>query len=227
MAERRAWAAWSEWGDLALDALREIRAHKLRSVLTLFGIVFGVASVVSMTSLSSALEDMAYDELQRMGMPRTFRLIDRGPRSDVSRAEELRHVGLSLGDIDALTRLRGVAATFGRNFAGRQLASTELDQRVIPIVGVDAAYLRFRNWPIVRGRELAPLDIMNASRVAVIGEELVKPFFGSAEPIGRTIQLDGIRFRVIGVVAPLRADIVQRQEQRPDSADGASLPKAS
>ncbi len=82
MAERRAWAAWSEWGDLALDALREIRAHKLRSVLTLFGIVFGVASVVSMTSLSSALEDMAYDELQRMGMPRTFRLIDRGPARD-------------------------------------------------------------------------------------------------------------------------------------------------
>lgn len=208
MAERRAWAAWSEWGDLALDALREIRAHKLRSVLTLFGIVFGVASVVSMTSLSSALEDMAYDELQRMGMPRTFRLVDRGPRSDVSRAEELRHVGLSLGDIDALTRLRGVAATFGRNFAGRQLASTELDQRVIPIVGVDAAYLRFRNWPIVRGRELAPLDIMNASRVAVIGEELVKPFFGSAEPIGRTIQLDGVRFRVIGVVAPIELELV-------------------
>ena len=68
----RIWWAVTERVELVLDALREIRGHKLRSALTLFGIVFGAAAVVSMTSLASALKVMAYDELERLGMPRTI-----------------------------------------------------------------------------------------------------------------------------------------------------------
>ena len=55
------------WGELMLEALREVRSHKMRSLLTLFGIVFGAASVVSLTSLSMALKDMAYTELTLPG----------------------------------------------------------------------------------------------------------------------------------------------------------------
>jgi putative ABC transport system permease protein len=74
--------------------------------------------------------------------------------------------------------------------------------------GIDAGYLRYRNWPIVRGREFVPLDIVNASRVAVLGSELVAPFFGTANPVGRTIEVAGIRFRVIGVVAPIEFELI-------------------
>ncbi|NIQ99435.1 MAG: FtsX-like permease family protein [Gemmatimonadales bacterium] len=191
-----------------LDALREIREHPLRSLLTLTAIVFGAASVVSMTSLSAAIKNVAYDELERMGMPGTFELYDRGPRSDARRAADLRHAGIRLPDVEALRRLPGVEASFARNFTGRHLASTPLDQRTVPVDGIDAGYLRFRNWPIVRGREFAALDVRNGARVAVIGEELVQPFFGSADPIGRTILIAGIRFRVVGVVAPIELELV-------------------
>jgi putative ABC transport system permease protein len=204
----RVWNALATWGELGWDALREIRGHKLRSLLTLFGIVFGAAAVVAMTSLAAGVKYMAYKELREMDMVATFQLRDRGPRSDAVRAADLRHPGLKLADVEALRRLRGVETAYGRNFAGRQLVSTTLDQRLVPVSGIDAGYLTFRNWPVVRGREFAALDIINAQRVAVIGEELVEPFFGNTDPVGRTIKVDGIEFRVIGVVAPIEFELI-------------------
>jgi putative ABC transport system permease protein len=198
----------NDWAELGIDALREIWAHKMRSVLTLFGVVFGAASVVSMTSLAAAVQRMATDDLKRLGMPRTVAFYDQGPRSDAKRATDLRHTGIRLSDIGALGEVPGVAAAYGGNAAGRQLVSTVRDQRTVPVDGIDAGYLRYRNWPIVRGREFVPLDIINASRVAVLGEELVEPFFGAANPIGRTIEIRGIRFRVIGVVAPIEFEMI-------------------
>ena len=197
-----------DWGELGLDAVREIRAHKMRSLLTLFGIVFGAASVVSMTSLSAAVQRMATEDLKRLGMPRTVAFYDRGPRSDVTRAAELRHTGIRISDIGALGGVPGVGATYGRNFTGRHLVRTPRDQRTVPVDGIDAGYLAYRNWPIVRGREFVPLDIINASRVVVLGEELVEPFFGPADPIGRMIEVAGVRFRVIGVVAPIEFEMI-------------------
>jgi putative ABC transport system permease protein len=209
MASHGRWrAALGSAGELSLDAMREIRAHPLRSLLTLTGIVFGTASVVSMTSLSAAIKTVAFDELSRMGMPRTFELYDRGPRSDARYASELRHRGIRLTDVEALRSLRGVEGTYARNFAGSRLVSTPLDQRVVQVDGVDAGYLRFRNWRIVRGREFVPLDVMNAARVAVVGQELVEDFFGSADPVGRTILIEGIRFQVVGVVAPIELELI-------------------
>lgn len=204
MAEsrRRLTGLIGEWVELATDALREIRAHKLRSLLTLSGIVFGAASLVAMTSLAAATMRMATEELELMGMPRSFEYFDRGPRDDATRAADLRHPGLKMADAEALARLDGVERSFVRSRAGDLLVGTTLDQRVVQVLGIDAGYLGFRNWPVVQGRELAPLDVMNAARVIVLGEELVEPFFGNANPIGRTILVDGVRFLVIGVVAP-------------------------
>lgn len=208
MARRRVRERLGVVGELALDALREIRAHPLRSTLTLTGIVFGAASVVSMTSLSAAIKVVAFEELARMGMPRTVSMFDRGPRVDAERAAELRHPGLKVGDVDALRSVPGVERVFARTFAGPRLVSSAQDRRVVPVDGIDVGYLRFRDWPVVQGRELVSLDILNASRVAVIGEELVEPFFGAVNPIGRTVELEGIPFRVVGVVAPMEINFI-------------------
>jgi putative ABC transport system permease protein len=196
------------WGELALEALREVWSHKVRSLLTLFGIVFGAASVVSLTSLASALKDMAYAELTAMGMPATVGFSDRQPPSDATRAADLRYAGLTLSDVGALRERADLAGVYGHNYPRQLLVATPTDQRVVPVEGVDAGYLTFRRWRIVRGREIVPLDVRNASRVAVIGEELVEPFFGAADPIGRTLRIEGIPFTVVGVLAPFELELV-------------------
>jgi ABC-type antimicrobial peptide transport system permease subunit len=197
-----------DWAELILDALREIRAHKLRSLLTLSGIVFGAASVVSMTSLASAMQVLVYDDLIAMGLSRSFFMDDQGPRSDAKGAAALRHTGLRLTDLDALRALPGVASVHGRNWGQEQVVNAPADRRRVRIDGVDAGYLALRNWRIVAGRDIRPLDVINRSRVAVVGEEMSRNLFGNANPLGTTITIDGVRFLVIGLVAPIEFDII-------------------
>lgn len=197
-----------EWAELILDALREIRAHKLRSLLTLSGIVFGAASVVSMTSLASAMQTLVYDDLIAMGMSRSFIMDDEGPRSDAKGATALRHKGMRLADLVALRALPGVETVHGRVWGTEQVVNAPADRRRVRIDGIDAGYLELRNWRIVAGRSFRPLDIQNRSRVAVVGEEMSRNLFGNANPVGKIITIEGARFLVIGLVAPIEFDII-------------------
>ena len=193
--------------ELVADALREVQAHPLRSLLTLSGIVFGAASLVAMTSLATAMKDMAYRDLKAMGFPSSYVASDRGPRADARTAAQFRHPGLKLADLQALQRLPGVAAVHGRNPGEDYVVSAPQGQRLIRVDGVDAGYLELRHFEITAGRSLRPLDVANVARVAVVGSELVRDLFGAAAPIGQTITIGGAQFRVVGVVAPLRPEI--------------------
>lgn len=200
MAERfpRLAAGW----ELVEDALREVRAHPLRSILTLSGIVFGAASLVSMTSLARAMKEMAYRDLESIGFPRSYMVWDRGPRSDAQRAADLRHPGLRLGDLEALRHMPGVTSVHGRNPGSQMVVAAPADQRLVRVEGVDAGYLEARNFPIASGRSFRALDVMRVSRVAVVGTLLQRDLFGAADPVGRTITIEGVRFLVVGTVAP-------------------------
>jgi putative ABC transport system permease protein len=202
----RNWLA--ETWELVSDALREIRAHKLRSLLTLSGIVFGAASVVSMTSLAAGMKQLVYDDLMAMGFSRSFVAYDRGPRSDVRTAAGLRHTGLRVADLEALRAMPGVETVHGRNLGREYVVNAPADRRRVRIDGVDAGYLELRNFRMVGGRSIRPLDVANRSRVAVVGSELVRALFGAAPPVGQTITVDGVRFLVVGIVAPIEFDII-------------------
>lgn len=201
MAEPRA-ALWSAL-ELVGDALREIWAHRLRSLLTLSGIVFGAASLVAMTSLARAMKQMAYADLEATGFPRSFIAFDRGPPSDAATATELRHTGLRLADIAALRTLPGVTRVLGRNFGGEYVVGGPVGQRRVRVDGVDAGYLETRHLGMVSGRSLRPLDVAHRARVVVVGAELVTDLFGQSPPVGRTLTIDGVRFLVVGVVSPI------------------------
>jgi len=170
--------------------------------------VFGAASVVSMTSLASAMQYLVYDDLISMGLSRSFFMDDQGPRSDAKGAAALRHTGLRLTDLDALRALPGVASVHGRNWGQEQVVNAPADRRRVRIDGVDAGYLALRNWRIVAGRDIRPLDVINRSRVAVVGAEMSRNLFGNLNPLGKTITIDGVRFLVIGLVAPIEFDII-------------------
>lgn len=187
--------------ELVTDALREIRVHPLRSLLTLSGIVFGCASLVAMISLAGALKQMAYDDLKAIGLPQSFTAIDRGPAPDAERAAELQHRGLRPEDLDALRVLDEVESVHGFSFARMRVVGPA-GRITVAIHGVDAGHTELRHYGSVDGRSLRPLDILQHSRVAVVGSELVRELFGAAPPVGQTITLDGVRFRVVGVVGP-------------------------
>lgn len=193
--------------ELVTDALREIWAHPLRSLLTLSGIVFGAASLVSMTSFSRAMKVMAYEDIAAIGFPRSFSAIDRGPASDATTPAQLRHTGLRLADLAALRRLPGVAGVLGRNFGGEYVVGGPAGLRGVRVDGVDAGYFEARHFDMAAGRSLRPLDIANRARVVVVGDELLPDLFGAAPPVGRTLTIAGARFLVVGVVTAPRFQI--------------------
>ena len=141
-------------------------------------------------------------------LSRSFFMRDAGPRSDAKGAAALRHTGLRLTDLEALRALPGVASVHGRNWGAEQVVNAPADRRRVRIDGVDAGYLELRNWRIVAGRSIRPLDIENRARVAVVGEEMARNLFGSVAPLGKTITIDGVRFLVVGIVAPIEFDII-------------------
>ncbi len=196
-----------EWLELFGDAFREIRVHPLRSMLTLSGIVFGAASMVSMISLAGAVQRLASDDLKAIGLPRSFSFQDRAPQPDAVGAMAQRHPGLRMMDMQALASLEGVESVHGFNRAF-MLTVGPVGRRNIDIEGVDAGYLELRNMQIVAGRSLRPLDILNSAPVAVVGQELVRDLFGAASPIGQTIKLNGKKFLVVGVVGPIEITFI-------------------
>jgi ABC-type antimicrobial peptide transport system permease subunit len=196
------------WLELVEDALREIRVHPLRSMLTLSGIVFGCASLVAMISLAGGLKRMAYDDLMAIGLPRSFTVWDRGPPPDARTAAELRHSGLRMQDLEALERIPGVESVHGMTGFTRMLAVGPVGRRVVPVQGIDVGHTDLRGYGTVQGRSIVPLDVMQHARVAVVGQELVPELFGGASPVGQTLTLDGWRFRVVGVTGPPRVTFI-------------------
>lgn len=194
--------------ELVADAWREIRAHPLRSLLTLSGIVFGAASLVSMASLATGLKEMAYADLRQIGFPRSYAIWDRGPESDAKTAAALQHPGLRIADLEAVRALPGVASAHGRTFGRQRLVAGPRDRRMIQVDGYDAGFLELRNLRITSGRGLSAVDVMSVARVAVVGEELVGDLFGSLDPIGRSIRINDVPFTVIGVVAPMEIGFI-------------------
>ena len=198
----------TDGAELVRDAWREIRAHPMRSLLTLSGIVFGSASLVSMASLATGLKQMAYADLERIGFPRSFSIDDDGPGSDARTAAARRHPGLRLADLEALRAVPGVESVHGRNFGGERLVSGPRDRRNVRVDGVDAGFLELRNLRITSGRGLSAVEVMQVGRVAVVGSGIVEDLFGAADPIGRTIRIADDNFTVIGVVAPMEIGFI-------------------
>lgn len=196
------------WLELVWDALREIRVHPLRSLLTLSGIVFGSASLVSMISLAGAMQELAAGDLTRIGLPKSFWIQDRAPQVDAKRAADRWHSGLRLSDLEALAAVPGVASVHGFTGGGTMLVGGPAGRINVPVQGIDAGYLELRNMSTRTGRTLRPLDIERTARVAVVGSEIVRDLFGAAAPVGQTITLNGTRFRVVGVVEPIKIEFI-------------------
>lgn len=188
--------------ELFGDAVRQILAHPLRSLLTLSGIVFGAASLVSMTSIAVGMKDMAYRDLESIGFPRSVTVQDEGPRGDARRAVDLRHPGLRIADAEALRSVPGVESVMENIWGSNMVVLGPAGRRVMPIEGIAPGYLGFRNNRVVAGREIGVRDVEQVSRVIVLGEQVVHDLFGNASPVGRSITVGGVRFTVIGVVAP-------------------------
>ena len=180
-------------------ALRALRANALRTILAMLGIIIGVAAVIVMVSISQGAGreiDRFINTLGTNLITITPRSVDDGPRQG---GEEGR-IPFTDRDVESLRdRVDGVRAVSGM-LRGRSTVVGIGVNWPTSLIGTDEAYLEVRDWPLIEGRNITASDVRAGAKVALIGQTVATELFGGATPIDAAIRVDGVPFRIVGLL---------------------------
>jgi putative ABC transport system permease protein len=180
-----------------------LRAHKLRSVLTMLGMIFGVGAVIAMISIGAGAQQRMIAFIEQLGVRNV--IVEARESTDDPTLQKVRKlsVGLSFNDYRAIqANLRGIAASTAR----KRLVPTQVrpkPQGDVPTVyGVSPAYETIAGLKTTRGRFYSTEEDQAAAAVAVLGQAAAGSLFGADDPIGQYVKLNQQWFRVVGVAGP-------------------------
>jgi putative ABC transport system permease protein len=182
-------------------AMRALARNKMRSVLTMLGIIIGVGAVIAMLGVGQGARQTVQEQIQAMGSNLLFVGAGTVTRSGM-------HMGWgstkSLIYDDMLAILRecptAKAAAPGSSSSGQVVFGN--DNWATRVNGTEPQYFDIRSWPFQEGSAFTQNDVEMAANVAVIGETVRKNLFGAIDPIGQTIRFNNLPFRVVGVLTP-------------------------
>jgi putative ABC transport system permease protein len=187
-----------EVARLALDALW---AHKLRSFLTMLGVIFGVAAVIAMLAIGKGAEQEAVEQIRAFGLHNVILRAHKLDQETLDKAKREHSVGLAADDGTYLAQLLPyVEAQAPQNLLDKEVEHAGIKPRAT-IVGTTPAYLDVASAQVDRGRFLTADDDALERRVCVVGAAVAKALFFKEQALGATIAIGGQRFTVVGVMA--------------------------
>jgi putative ABC transport system permease protein len=186
------------------DALRagviELLAHKMRSFLTMLGIIFGVAAVIAMVSISEGARYEALEQIRLMGVD-VIHIQRRSLSGDaLTEARKKSPQGLSYSDADAIREICSFArrvVPVCRVFGDVTVPGEPIHSK---IYGVEPGYQEVNRFHVALGRFVDDVDVERRARVCVLGDELRQRLFRFTNPIGQYVKVGDNNFRVIGVM---------------------------
>jgi putative ABC transport system permease protein len=181
-------------------ALRAIGRNKLRSWLTVLGVVIGVAAVTTMVSLGQSAAQLIQDQLYSLG---TNVLVVVPERRAVLRQSLMLTEGDSNAILAECAAIRAATPLVG---VTGQISYGHFHRRPA-MAGVGVDYLKIRNWPLSSGEFFTAGDIHSAAKVCVLGQTVVVKLFQTGYPIGKIVRIGNIPFRVVGVLQPKGANL--------------------
>jgi len=207
---RRGWLTFVETLKLALDALR---AHKLRSFLTLLGVILAVTTLIFVMSVISGLDFYVADRVANLGA--NVFIVDRfgiiTSQDDYVKAQKRPLITLEDYERlrDSMKLARAVAAEEDHMV---QVKSGNQVMENTQMMGTTANFADVRNLNVAEGRFITPADDEHRSEVVFVGPDLVQKFFPSVDPIGKTIRVQTHTYEIIGVAEPLGSAFGQSQD---------------
>jgi putative ABC transport system permease protein len=196
-------------------AVAALRAHKLRSFLTLLGVIIGVMTVVVVVSVTSGLNRYVAERLFQLS-PDVFIVTRFGLiTSQEEFLEALRRKNLDLDDLQAVERLCRGCAAVGAS-AQSNLAVRRGGERLagVTINGTTANVFDLNNMELEAGRFFTRPEVEHSALVAVIGWNLRDELFGRLDPVGRRVSLAGNPLKVIGVLRKQGSVLGQTQDSQ-------------
>jgi putative ABC transport system permease protein len=182
-------------------ALRALTVNKMRSILTMLGVIIGVTSVVALMSIGYGVQNSITSSFESMGTNLLY--VTGGASSSGGVMGAMGSAStLTLADADALldsTLAPAVAAvapqvsTFQQVIAGKNNSNTQ-------IYGVTEVYASVRNFVVAEGDFISSDEVDSKSLVAVLGSDMAETLFGDEEAVGQKIKINGVQYTVIGVL---------------------------
>ncbi|MBZ8178559.1 ABC transporter permease [Oscillatoria salina] len=173
-------------------------ANKLRSSLTMLGIVIGNASVIAMVGIGQGAQKLASEQFESLG-PNVLFVVP-GSRETRNTSFEIPKT-LVLADAEAIATQVPSVTEVAPQINSQQLVTYRNQNSSNLVMGVTPEFLPVRSFDVAKGRFIRDLDLKRNNRVVVLGAELAETFFGSRNPIGEQVRIKNISFEVVGVMA--------------------------
>lgn len=172
-------------------ALKSIKNNKIRSFLTMLGVIIGVASVIASVAFAQGSTKNVTDSIQSLGTNLlTINITGRGS-----------NIKVTLEDLNKVAeQTNGEIAAIAPQVSGSITAKAGTKSRTTNIIGTSPDYETIKDTHVQSGRFILPIDIDYRQRAAVVGSAVVKDIFDGADPLGQDIKINGYVFKVIGVL---------------------------
>ncbi|MCX7983915.1 MAG: ABC transporter permease [Bacteroidetes bacterium] len=186
--------------NIVLSAFRALQRNKMRSFLTMLGIIIGVAAVIMMLAIGEGAQYSVKQQIASLGT--NVLIIFPGSQQQGS-------IRFGAGTVTTLTEddafaikseCSAVAYVSPGTRAGGQVVAGNLNWST-GIEGCSAEYLNIRQWPIEYGEFFTDADVKGAAKVCVLGKTVASNLFPDASPVGQTIRIRNVPFKVLGVLS--------------------------
>jgi putative ABC transport system permease protein len=186
------------FSDLLKESLRSLLSNKLRSGLTILGIIIGITAVIAMLSIGEGAKRQLAQSIESLGsnMLTVFPGIIQPGRGIVSAGRGTAQ-SLKMKDVEVIKKIEGVKAVSPEISRRFQIVSSSGKNTNSLVLGVTPDYLTVRNAKIQSGKFFQENDL---NRVAVLGPTVAEDLFGEEDPVGKTIRINKVNFKVIGVL---------------------------
>ena len=181
-----------------LMAWASLIANKMRSILTMLGIIIGVAAVIALVSIGNGVKQDIQNSISSFGS-NLLMVMPGAPRTPGVRPSQGSMKSLKVSDFQAISKLDGVKAASPYT-ANSYVTIYQSKNWTTTVSGVSSNFQDVNNWTMAEGRFISSKNVENRERVAVVGQTVVKNLFAGEDPVGKEIRVKNIPFRVIGVL---------------------------
>jgi len=180
-------------------ALRSLRVNKLRSALTMLGIIIGVGAVITMVAVGSGAQARVAEQIQSLGSNLIIVL-----------SGSVTAGGVRMGTSSQQTITEDDSAAIAREIPAVQVSAPSVrgNAQIVfgnlnwatGVQGVTPDYFEAREWPVVNGRAFGPEDLDGATKVALLGQTTALNLFAEADPVGQIVRIKKVPFTVVGIL---------------------------
>ena len=181
-------------------ALRALRRNKLRTALTMLGIIIGVAAVIAMVAIGNGATTQVENQIAALGQ--NVVLVFSGSVTQGGVRAGWGNAGtLKIEDAEAILREIPDAVEVSPEVRTNAQVGAENQNWYTNVQGESPGYFEIRNWQFAEGTSFSDQDVHGATKVAVIGATVVKQIFGADDPLGQILRVKGVPFQIVGVLA--------------------------